>query len=477
VYLMKTIVFIFAVLVALSAGTATGMAQQLAAPTISQVIAQSDEALAQNDVPKALTLVRDALARHPGDEQLLLQEARIAVYQKHDKQAITLVNGVLRKNRASRDGKLTLAQIYGYRGDYRKSDSLYRELLAANPADEAAAVGLIHNLVLEDKREQARTELQKALKLNPTSLRLLEYSDYLTPAKAVAGRRETPELFHRVQVGETFFSDNAGNRALYSSQGISYELFQNFSTRFRMDESSLWKLGFQPLTVYSASEELRVRVNRYLAVRGTGGGVRFADTSTQPTYSGDLEIYPFRGLLLSGGYSRFPILPTFDAALFDTITEGWHARTDYRAHGFSLHGSAYFTHYTDGNKAERESAELMKWFGSGVFSAGSGVAVRHIHFQQQLANGYFSPSQYWSHLGEIGFRVRAGRVYRGEFIGYLGAERQDPTTYVGAGELQLNNEFYIRRWELELNYSHFHLAQASGAFHADMFSGALGFRF
>jgi hypothetical protein len=139
-------------------------------------------------------------------------------------------------------------------------------------------------------------------------------------------------------------------------------------------------------------------------------------------------------------------------------------------------GSA-FTHYSDGNNAEREFGELMKWFGSGAFSTGAGYTVRHIHFQQQLANGYFSPSQYWSHLAEIGFRVRAGRVYSGEFIGYLGAERQDPVTYVGAGELLLSNEFYIRRWELDLNYSHFHLAQASGAFHADMISGALGFRF
>ena len=454
------------------------MTQQPAGPPVSQIIAQSDEALEQRDVPKALALVRDALARRPGDEQLLLQQARIFIYQKHDSQAIETVNAVLRHNPGSRDGKVTLAQIYGYRDDYKKSDALYRELLAANPADEAAAVGLIHNLVLEDKREEARTELNKALPLNPTSLRLQQYGDYLTPAKVTANKREaTPELFHRVQAGETFFTDNGGNRALYSSQGVSYDFLRHVSTRFRMDESSLWKTGFQPVTVFSATEELRVGVNKYFAVRGSGGGVRFADTSTQPTYSGDLDLYPFRGLLVSGGYSRFPILPTFDAAQFDLLAGGWHSRIAYHEHDFYLNGSAYFSHYSDGNNAEREFGELMKWFGSGAFSAGGGFAVRHIHFQQQLANGYFSPSQYWSQLGEIGFRVRAGRVYRGEFIGYLGAERQDPTTYVGAGELLLSNEFFIRRWELDLNYSHFHLAQASGAFHADMLSGALGFRF
>ena len=475
---MKTTILAIAVWFSLLAGTARAGEQQPAAPPVSQIIAQSDEALEQRDVNKAMALVRDALARHPGDERLVLQQARIFVYQKRDTQALELVNGALKKNPGSRDAKLTLAQLYGYRDDYKKSDSLYRELLAANPGDEAAAVGLIHNLVLEDKRELARQELQKALQLHPNSLRLQQYNDYLQPVTAMASQESgSPELFHRIQAGETFFTDNAGNRALYSSQGVSYDLARNFSTRFRMDESSLWKTGFQPVTVLSGTEELRMSLGKYFAVRGSGGGVRFADASSEAVYSGDLDIFPLRGLLLSGGYSRFPIVPTFDAAQFDLLAGGWHGRAGYHAHDFSFDGSVFFTHYSDGNNAEREYGELMKWFGSGTFSFGGGYAVRHIHFQQQLANGYFSPGQYWSHLGEAGVRVRAGRVYRGEVLGYLGAERADPTGYNGAGEALLRNEFFIRRWELDLNYSHFHLAQATGAFHADMISGALGFRF
>jgi hypothetical protein len=92
-------------------------------------------------------------------------------------------------------------------------------------------------------------------------------------------------------------------------------------------------------------------------------------------------------MLVSGGYSRFPILPTFDAAQFDLLAGGWHSRIGYHSHNFYLNGSAYFTHYSDGNNAEREFGELMKWFGSGAFSTGAGYTVRHIHFQQQLANG------------------------------------------------------------------------------------------
>lgn len=474
---MKTTILAIAVWSSLLAGPAQAWEQKPAEPPVSQIIAQSDDALEQRDVNKALALVRDALARHPDDERLVLQQARICVYQKRDNQALELVNGALRKNPASRDAKLTLAQIYGYRDDYKKSDALYRELLAANPADEAAAVGLIHNLVLEDKREQARQELQKALQLHPDSLRLQQYSDYLIQPAAAGDKESSPELLHRIQAGETYFTDNAGNRALYSSQGVSYDLARNFSTRFRVDESSLWKTGFQPVTVLSGTEELRVRLGKYFAVRGSGGGVRFADTSGQGVYSGDLDIFPLRGLLLSGGYSRFPIVPTFDAAQFDLVAGGWHSRAGYHAHNFSFDGSAFFTHYSDGNRAEREYGELMKWFGSGAVSLGGGYAVRHIRFQQELVHGYFSPGQYWSHLGEAGIRVRAGSVYRGEFIGYAGTERESPAPYNIAGEGLLRNEFFIRRWELDLNYSHFHLAQASGAFHADMFNAALGYRF
>jgi tetratricopeptide repeat protein len=470
---ISILAFVFAASLGWSVPT---WSQQPADHPISQAIAQSDEALEQRDVNRAVVIISQALARHPGDERLLLEQARILVYQKRDREAVAQVNSVLAKNPSSREAKLTLAQIYGYRDDYRRSDALYRELLAADAKDEAAAVGLIHNLVLEDKRQQARLELQKALQLHPNSLRLQQYNDYLQTSGAAA-REFSPELMHRVQAGETFFSDNAGNHSLYSSQGFTYDLGRNFSSRFRMDESSLWKTGSQTLTVLSGAEELRARPNRYVGARASGGFVRFADSSSEPTYSADLDLYPLRGLWLSGGYSRFPIVPTFDAVQFDLLAGGWHGRADYHAHNFSFNGSAFFSHYTDGNNAEREYGELTRWFGAGKFSVGGGYAFRHIHFDQPLAHGYFSPDQYWSHLGEAGVRLRAGRFYRGEVLGYFGGEREEPAGYTAAGEVLVRNEFVIRRWELDVNYSHFALAQATGAFHADMVGAAVGYRF
>lgn len=443
-------------------------------PSTAEVVARSQEALDQGDPSRAFALLAKALSSYPEDEQLRLQQARILVYQHRDSQAIAIASGILRSHRADRDSKLLLAQIYGYEERYPRSDVIYQELLTANPADEAAALGLIHNLVLEDKRDDARRELKKALEQNRSSLRLQQYQEYLSASPNQHGR---PELSHRVQAGESFFSDNAGNRVLYSSQGLFYELNRNLSTRFRVEEDTLWKSGLSPVGVLYGTDELRYRLNQRVAVQASGGAVAFANQITRGVYSGDLELSPFRSLTVSGGYSSFPILPTFDAAQFDLLARGAYGRLDFRSHGFDLNGSMFFSHYSDGNDAEREYGELMKWFGGRTLSFGAGYAVRHIHFDQQLDHGYFSPGQYWSHLGAAGVRVQVGRVFRGEYLAYAGAEREDPTSYNPAGEAVASNQFLVHRWELDVNYSHFHLAQASGAFHADMASAALSYRF
>lgn len=448
---------------------------QQAEPPTAEVVARSQEWLDQGDTSRAFAVLAKALSRHPEDEQLRLHQARILVYQHRDGQAIAIASGILRSHPGDRDSKLLLAQIYGYEDRYPKSDALYHELLAANPADEAAALGLIHNLVLEDKRDEARRQLEKALAQNPSSLRLQQYQDYLSAASKHRDGR--PELSRRVQAGESFFADNAGNRVLYSSQGLFYEINPNLSTRFRVEEDTLWKTGLSPVGVLYGADELQLRLDQHLAIQASGGAVAFANQITRGVYSGDLELSPFRSLTLSGGYSSFPILPAFDAAQFDLLARGPYGRADFRSHGFDFNGSIFFSHYSDGNDAERESGELMKWFGRKTLSFGAGYAVRHIHFEQQLDHGYFSPGQYWSHLGAAGVRVQIGRAFRGEYLAYAGAEREDPTGYNPAGEAVASNQFFIRRWELDVNYSHFHLAQASGAFHADMASGALSYRF
>jgi tetratricopeptide (TPR) repeat protein len=451
-------------------------AQQAPDQEILRLVAQSQEALGQHDEQKALSLVHDGLVKFPNDESLQIQLARIYVEQKRDQQAIGLLNGILLANSANRNAKLELAEIYGYRKNFKQSDRLYRELLAANPDDEAASLGLVHNLLLEGKKAEARAELQQAFARHPTSLELAEYSDYLT-SSPVEGEYKK---YHRVQNTESFFTDTSGNRSVYSSQAVAYQFTKNFTTRMRMEENSLWRIGTVTNTEFSGSGEGQLRLNKYVAIRGSLGAVRFVDDSSRVLYGGDLELFPLKGLSVSGGFSRYPIAPTFDATLFDLTSEGWHARLDYHAHNFSVDGSMSFTHYTDGNHGERQWVEALRWlpWHDGKFALAGGYAFRHIHFINEIDHGYFSPNQYRSHLGAAGFRMRLGKHYRGEYMGYGGAEiLENFAGYSPAGEVLLKNDFLFGPWDLAADYSYYHLIQTTGAFRANAVTVTFGYKF
>lgn len=442
----------------------------------SQIVAQSQAALTEHNDREALRLVLQGLVAYPDNDELELQLARVFIYQKHDPQAFAKISAVLRRNPDNRDAKLELAQLYGYRDDYKKSDPIYRELLQKDPGDEAAALGLIHNLALEGKREEARLQLQAALKRHPDSLLLLEYNDFLT-ASAPSAQEIRTHNFGQVQTGESFFSDSSGNRSLYSTQGIGYQITRDLYSRTHVDETAVWKSAVPYQTVVSGWEDLRWRFNRYVAARASGGAVRFADSSSDALYAGDLEVYPVKGLLLSGGYSSFPVVPTFDASAFDLLATGWHEHAEYETKNFYMYGTGFLSHFSDGNRSEREYGETMRWFPLGNVSLGAGYAFRHIHFEQELNHGYFSPSQYWSHLGAGGVRFNIGRFYHGEYLGYLGGERINAGAFTTAGEFLLRNQFFYRRLNFEANYSHFQLVQSTAAFRSDVVSGAIGYRF
>jgi tetratricopeptide (TPR) repeat protein len=453
-------------------------AQQAQQQEVLKIVAQSQEALNQHDEQKALALIRDGLARYPEDEDLTIQWARIYVEQKKDRQAIGLLNSVLLKNPSSRNAKLALAQVFGYRENYRESDRLYHELLTENADDEAATLGLVHNLILEGRRDEARQQLQQAMVKHPNSLELQQYSDYL--AESASREAPPPSKLHRIQSTESFFADTSGNRSVYSAQGVTYEFNNKLTTRMRVAETSLWKTGTVTEMLLDGTAEGRYRLNKYVAVRSTVGAVRFSDSSSRVLYGGDLELYPRKNLLLSGGFSRYPIAPTFDALAFNLLAEGWHSRVDYRTRNFSLSSSFVIGHFSDGNHGEHEWAEGLRWFPwhDNQFAIGGGYAFRHIHFTKDLNHGYFSPNQYRSHLGAAGFRMRLGKHYHGEYLGYGGGELlEDFAGYTPAGEVLLKNDFYFSHWDLAADYSYYHLIQTTGAFRANAVTVTLGYKF
>jgi hypothetical protein len=335
----------------------------------------------------------------------------------------------------------------------------------------------VHNLILEGRKEEARARAQQALAQHPASLVLQQYNDYLS---ANPGPEVHAHSSRRVQASESYFADTSGNRSLYSSQGGVYQFSPRLSTRFHLEETRLWKIGSPSAHVLAGAGEIRYRLNKFLGFRVGTGGVRYEDDGSRPLYSGDLDLYPVKNLILSAGYARIPVAPTFDSAQFDLIAQGWHGRADYRIRNFAATAALSFGHYSDGNHSERESGELLRWFdfGESRFAVAGGYAFHRIHFTKDLNHGYFSPGEYRSHLAAAGFRVRLGKFYRGELLGYGGGESlQDFSGYTPAGEVIVRNDFFWGHWNLNADYSHFHLIQSTGAFRADSGAFSLDYRF
>ncbi|HVH88938.1 MAG TPA: hypothetical protein VM912_19625, partial [Terriglobales bacterium] len=126
---------------------------------------------------------------------------------------------------------------------------------------------------------------------------------------------------------------------------------------------------------------------------------------------------------------------------------------------------------------EREAADVLRWMGSRTFAFGAGYNFTHLHFTESLNHGYFSPGQYQSHLAEAGFRVRIGRVFRGEYLGLGGVESFSGGMPNPAGEVHLRNHFLLGRWDLAVNYSRYQVAQSTGAFQANSGTVSLGYLF
>jgi tetratricopeptide (TPR) repeat protein len=472
-----TVFVLLLAFVCLAAAQKDPSTQSAPASEVTQLVVQSQQALDQQDEKKAITLVEDGLVRFPNHPDLQVQRARIHVYQKQDKQAISLLHAVLLANPDHRNAKLLLAQIYGYRSEFQQSDRIYQTLLAADPKDEAAGLGLVHNLILEGKREQAQLQAKDSLEKNPNSLELQRYADYLASNPRTEGARS---YTRRLQDSHSYFSDTSGNHSVYSAQGFVYQFKRNFTNRARLEETTLWKTGSNKLTLLSGMDESRYRINRYVAVRAGVGGARFADGFSRVLYSGDLELFPVKNLYLSGGYLRTPVSPTFDAQQFDLLARGWRTVADYHIKGFTLAAGASFYHYSDSNHAEREWGEAMKWFGmrDNTFSVGGGYVFRHLHFTKELGHGYFSPGEYRSHLAAAGMRLRVGKWYRAELLGYGGGELlKDFGSYSPAGEALFRNDFTFGQFILTADYSHYHLIQTTGAFRADAVSASFGYKF
>ena len=429
--------------------------------------------LQQQHYAQAIHLLEEGLKKFPADRPLKIELGRAYLYNRQDAHAMQLFREVLREEPSNRVAKLELARALGYQGDYEASNVLYRDLLNAG-ADEAAEVGLVRNLMRQHKTVEARRELEQGLICFPDNKQLREYKQKFELGQARStrsqGSREprpaAVDTQERLMGSVAYLSDSAGNRSWRSTQSFDYEFTRSMATKVQMEERTLWNALGPKANVLWASDDLKLRPTRVLAVAAGAGAVRFDNGSNRALYRGELELHPMKDLWLTGGFSRTPIAPTFLASQFNLLAEGWRARLDWKPGAWRLYGIWSTQHYSDGNHVQRADAELIRWFGSSHFAIATGYRFSYIGFKESLLHGYFSPRRYQSQLGVTGVRLGIGRHFRGEYLARIGGESISGAPYQGAWELALRNRILLRHWEIEGDYSYFHLAQNTGAFRA-----------
>jgi tetratricopeptide (TPR) repeat protein len=444
-------------------------------PSSEQILEAGRAALRQQHYAEAIRLLEGGLQESPNNRELKVELGRAYLYNRQDERAIQLFQEVLREEPSNRAAKLEWARALGYRRQYKTSNQMYRELLASKPDDEAAELGLIRNLMHEKQSNEARRELEQALARHPDSIRLQEYKRRLekeeserTQSARQPGNREPLAAAlnkpGRVQGSGAYFSDSAGNRSRRFTQELNREITHSLSARLRVEERSLWKNAGPRANVLWGTGELRMQVMPSILFSGTGGGVRFADGTSRMLYRGEVELHPAKRLWFSGGFSRRPISPTFQAAQFNLLAEGWLLGMEWYPKSWRINAAGSREHYSDGNVGRRLDTEVLRWLGEPRFAVGVGYRFRYIAFDQNFLHGYFNPSTYNSHLGVTGVKFGSGKRFRGEYLAGAGVESISGAPYQFAWELALRNRVTLTNWELGGDFFYYHLAQNAGAF-------------
>jgi hypothetical protein len=443
-------------------------------------------ALGQQDYAAAVRILESARVENPGDLNLTLELGRAYLYRRQDKRAMLLFREVLREDPANRTAKLELARALGYQRNFKDSDELYRQLLGADAGDEAASIGLVRNLIHEKHLDDARSVCSAGLSRHPDSKRLHDFQQTLavnssaSSARQPAGREPNAALRHQggeAQGSSGYFADSGGNRSWRSTQGFDGVIVRGLSTRFRLEERSLWLTGGPKANVLWGTDEMRLQLTHSLAFSGTGGVLHFADGSNTVLYRAEAELHPTKRFWLEGGFLRRPISPTYDSAQFNLTAEGWHARMEWYPRGWQFDTAWSREHYSDSNRSQRLETEFLRWFGTSRFSVGAGYRFNYLAFDQSLLHGYFNPNGYYSHLGRAGLKFRLGKAFRAEYLGGAGAESISAAPYQTAWELVLRNRMKFENWEFGGDYFYFRLAQSTGAFNSQAGRLALAYYF
>jgi tetratricopeptide (TPR) repeat protein len=433
-----------------------------------QALARAESAVLERHYSEAIKILRAALREHPGEAALQLELGRAYLATGEDDKAQQLFQEILKKEPGNRGAQLELARTLAYQRRYGQSDELYRHLLAAGPADEAAAIGLTSNLMHEGRRVEAAAVANSALSYHPNSLRLLEYNDRIASGLLGGEERALPVAGNLFSTVTDYIDDSAGNHSWRGTERLELRIRPGFTSDLHLEQQFLHSLDDSLEVVETFSEMARWRPLERLAVAAGGGAVRFDKGDVRAIYETTLSGQLAPHFLMGAGFSRIPIVPDAEAAEHQLTAQGWEAFSLWSPDHWQINLRASRRHYSDENVGEHQWAEALHQWMTPKATYVAGYRFRHYGFSQDVAHGYFSPDNYQSHQVTLGAVFHPNRSYRGEFTARVGAESiASGAGFQAAWEISARNQLSLGHWELSLDYSRYHMAQATGAFRAD----------
>lgn len=443
-------------------------ADQKSSLSLERAMARAQSAVLERRYSEAIRILRAALREHPEEAALQLELGRAYLATGKDDKAQRLFHMILAKEPENRSAQIELARTLAYQRRYERSDELYRHLLAANPADEAAAIGLTSNLMHEGRRGEAAEIATAALRYHPTSLRLLEYKDRIASGLLGGEERALPTSTNIFSAAADYINDSAGNHSWIATERLELKIMRGITNDLHLEQQFLHSLDDTREVVETFSERIRWRPLERLAFSAGGGALRFDDGDVRAIYEATLTGQVASRVLAGAGFSRIPIVPDAEAAEHELTAQGWEAFSVWTPVHWQVNLRATRRHYTDGNVGDQEWAEAVRQWATRKVDFVGGYRFRHYGFSQDVAHGYFSPDNYQSHQATIGAIFHSPRKYRGELTAHVGAESiASGADFQAAWEINARNQVTLGQWELNLDYSRFHMAQATGAFRAD----------
>lgn len=188
-----------------------------------------------------------------------------------------------------------------------------------------------------------------------------------------------------------------------------------------------------------------------------------------------MSLHPSRNLYFDSEYLRLPILPTRLAATFDLSAQGLRNSIDWYPSQWRIDGNVSELKYSDGNRRNSQSVEILRWFGERKVRFGAAYSGSHFTFSQSPLHGYFSPDTYQHHGGAGLLQIRAHNAFKGEYRVDLGGESISGLAFHPVYELAAHNSFQLGHLDVHADYTRYHFTQATGAFRTDV--GVVGVKY